>query len=170
MTDTLILHLDAQEISDTDSDFHTLTVAVDEPMVRMLERYEAFSREEKVSIGKVVPGRLDDEPEHINLETLADGIFSLETKKHIKKLWPLTIQSTADLTIDQVITAFYVAHRLNLSQGYVPREGGKIFLFGDDTLNDQLRDDIYDHMHDPDESDPFFESKADQVIRERKKD
>lgn len=170
MTDTLILNLDAQEISDTDADFHTLAVAVDEPMVRMLERYEVFNREEEASVVKVIPGQLDDEPEHISLETLADGTFSLEMEKHITKLWPVIIQSTANIKIDQVITAFYAAHRLNLSHGYVPREGCKIFLFGEGTLDDQVRSDIQNHMNDPDEADLFFEAKADLVIRERKKD
>lgn len=169
MNDMMILKLDAEEISDTDADFHTLSIIVDEPMVRMLERYEAFNREEEVSIVKVIPGHLDEEPQHINLETLANGGFAASTTKHIKKLWPVTIQSSADIDIDQVITAYYVAHRLDLSVAYVPRGSGKVFIFGASRLTDEMRDDLADHMHDPDDSDLFFEARADQVIRGKKK-
>jgi hypothetical protein len=167
MSDRVILHFDAEEHSETDAEFHTITITVDEPMVRMLERYQAFSQTEGVTISKVTQALVDDEEETISLECLLDGGFSLEAMQRVKNMWPVDVISSGIITCEQVITAYYVAHRMELSEGFIPRAGANIYLFKTEDMTEEFREQIDEVFHEERDGEDFLNSQAGIVIRKK---
>lgn len=169
MSDRVILHFDAEEHSETDAEFHTITITVDEPMVRMLERYQAFSKAEGVSITKVIQANVDDEAESVSLECLLDGGFSIEATQRVKNMWPIDVISSGTISCEQVITAYYVAHRMELSEGFIPRDGNNIYLFKAEELTEEFREQIDEVFHEYQDGEEFLNSQAGIVIRSKEK-
>jgi hypothetical protein len=165
MSDKVIFHFDAEEISETDAEFHTITIALDEPMVNSLERYQSFAVAEGVTISKAIKAEVDNEPEEVSFDCLHNGYIGFEAAQRVRNMWPVDVQSSGEIRNDQLIRAYYLAQRLGFSEGYIPRDSKNIYLFSDEALTDELQDEISEVFHEERDGEEFLNSQAGIVIR-----
>jgi len=109
-----------------------LELLLDDESVRRIEKIATVARE--MDIDAEVRGiRFKDAPsDYVKVLITSEGYLCASFEKRVKHAWPITVEQTSDLTVDQILEACQVAKTYECQMtAFLPRFAQDLFLVED---------------------------------------
>lgn len=158
---------------DTDNEYPYLEIRLNDAVIARLQRLQQLTKEESfvAKFSDIKACGIPDEswPEAV---VTHEGYFSISFQVMVKKMWPMEVVQGTNLTVDQIVAAYYQAKNSKAKveiMAFAPRFENTIFLMKKGWLGDDLEESVQEQIGNSDEEEAreYFEAMSYGHVNEK---